>query len=443
MFKKILNLLFITLLIFMNSSVFSKKLSSEIQIFVDKYKLDNGMTVLLNPDKKLKTVSYFSGYRVGSRHEKKGVTGISHMFEHLMFKGTKKYPDFNKVYSSAGVTQANAFTSRDITAYLGVFAPEQMELVLDVESDRMTNLILNQDILDKERRAVQEERKQRVDNNPMGYVFEELMFLTFQKHPYRWPTIGLEEDIANYNLEGLQNWYQTYYSPNNAVLVISGNFELKKTKKLIEKYFGGIPPKKIPKENFPVEPEQTKARQKTLTKKVQSTRVIFSYVGPPAGTKESYALDFLVKVLGAGESSVLYKKIVREQKLLPSISISSYGLDKNEIIFVSYPLVNLDQEEKIKQTVLAEIQKALETSLTPDSIEKVKNITMNEMVSMLKSSFNRARLLLYSEMTFNDYKKIYEQIDFLNEIDFNFISSVGKKYLKENRLNYITLKPEK
>ena len=180
----------------MNSSIFSKKLSSEIKISVDKYKLDNGMTVLLNPDKKLKTASYLLGYRVGSRHEKKGITGISHMFEHLMFRGTKKYPDFNKVYNSAGVIQVNAFTSRDMTAYLGAFAPDQMELVLDVESDRMTNLVLNQELLDKERGAVQEERKMRVDNNPMGYLFEELMLLTFQEHPYRWPVIGIEEDIG-------------------------------------------------------------------------------------------------------------------------------------------------------------------------------------------------------------------------------------------------------
>ena len=443
MFKKILKLLFINLLIFMNSSIFSKKLSSEIKISVDKYKLDNGMTVLLNPDKKLKTVSYFLGYRVGSRYEKKGITGISHMFEHLMFRGTKKYPDFNKTYGLAGVTRVNAFTSRDMTAYLGAFAPEQMELILDVESDRMTNLVLNQELLDKERGAVQEERKMIIDNNPMGYLFEELMLLTFQEHPYRWHMIGIEEDIANYTLEDLQNWYQTYYSPNNAVLVISGGFDSKETRELIEKYFAGIPPKKIPEENSPMEPEQTKARQKALTKKVQSAAVLFAYVGPPSGTKESYALNFLVQVLGAGESSVLYKKIVREQKLLPSISIDSYDLHKNQVIYASYPLIHLDKEEKIKQRVLAEIQKALETSLTPDSVEKAKNITMNEMVSMLKSSYDRADLLLNSEIAFNDYQKIYDQIDFLNEIDFDFVSSVGKKYLKEDRLNYITLKPEK
>ena len=437
-----LRLFFIGLLIVMSSSVFSKKLSSEIKISVDKYKLDNGMTVLLNSDKKLKTASYLLGYRVGSRHERKGMTGISHMFEHLMFRGTKKYPDFNKTYNSAGVIRVNAFTSRDMTAYLGTFAPEQLELVLDVESDRMTNLVLDQELLDKERGAVQEERRLSVDNNPMGYLFEELMLLTFQEHPYRWPVIGFEEDIADYTLEDLQNWYQTYYSPNNAVLIISGNFSLKKTKELIEKYFGNKPSKKIPEEKDLAEPEQIEARQKLLRKKVQSASVKLSYVAPPSGTKEAYALDFLIDVLGAGESSVLYKKIVREKKLLPSISIYNYGFHKRQVVFISYPLPKIDQEMEIKRTVLDEVQKALNSPLNESFAEKVRNIAMNQMVSILKKPHSRANLLLYNEIGFNNYEKMYEEIDFLNEIDFEFIRSVGRKYLTEERLNYVILKPE-
>ena len=426
----------------MNYSSFSKKLSSEFKISVDKYQLDNGLTVLLDSNQKLKTASYILGYRVGSRHERKGITGISHMFEHLMFRGTKKYPDFNKVYAEAGVIRVNAFTSKDITAYLGTFAPDQLDLVLDVESDRMSNLALTQELLDTERGAVQEERKMSVDNNPRGYLFENVMLLTFKEHPYRNHIIGVEEDIANYTLEDLQNWYQTYYSPNNAVLVISGNFSSKKAKKLIAKYFGNIPSKKIPKEQEWKEPDQTEAREKRLTKKVQSATVQITYVGPPAGTKEAYALDFLIDILGAGESSILYKKIVREQKLLPSISIFNYAFHKRQVIFIGYPLPHLDQEEKVKTSILAEIQKALNTPVAKNSIEKAKNIALNLLVSNLKKPHQRVLLLLDPEIGFNNYEKMYEEIDFLSEIDFEFVSSVGKKYLKENRLNYTVLKPE-
>lgn len=421
--------------------MFSKNLSSEIKISVEKYKLENGMTVLLNSDKKLKTASYLLGYRVGSRHERKGMTGISHMFEHLMFRGTEKYPEFDKTYDEAGVIRVNAFTSRDQTAYMGSFAPEKLELVLDVESDRMSNLVLTQKLLDKERGAVQEERRLSVDNNPMGFLFENVMLLTFQEHPYRWPTIGFEEDIAGYSLQDLQNWYKTYYSPNNAVLVISGNFDSKRAKKLIKKYFSPLPAKNIPEETIYAEPEQKKARQKALSKKIQQASVQISYIGPPPGRRESYAIDFLIDVLGAGESSLLYRKLVREKKLLPSLSIYSYYFHKHQVIYISYPLIDLSQEEEIKRSVLDELQNALNSPLSPAHAEKVKNIMMNDLVSILKRPFRRAYILLDAEMKFNDYRKIYEQMEFLNEIDFEFISSVGKKYLNKNRLNYVTLKP--
>ena len=436
-----LKVFFIGLLFFMSSAVFSQKFSSEINLSVEKYKLDNGLTVLLNSDTRLKTASYILGYRVASRHEREGITGISHMFEHLMFRGTQKYPDFNKTYHSAGVIQVNAFTSKDKTAYKGTFAPEQLELILDVESDRMTNLILTQEVLDKERGAVQEERKMRVDNNPMGYLHENLFLLTFTKHPYRQPIIGVEEDIANYTLEDLRNWHQTYYSPNNAVLVISGNVSVKKTKKLIEKYFANIPAQKIPKEKNWVEPEQTEARSKELFKDVQASTVFYSYIGPPSGTKEAYAMDFLVNLLGAGESSILYKKMVREKKLLPSISVFNYDLDQYQVISLAYPLIQLGKEEEIKQILLDEIEKALDSSLTIEAVEKARNIKMTAMVSYLKKPNYRARMLLDAEMGFDDYKKIYEEIDFLEDVDFDFVSSVGKKYLKKERLNYISLKP--
>ena len=437
-----LKVFLVGLLFFMSSSVFSKKLSSEINLSVEKYKLDNGLTVLLNSDTRLKTASYILGYRVASRHEREGITGISHMFEHLMFKGTQKYPEFWKTYEASGVIQVNAFTSRDKTAYLGTFAPDQLELVLDVESNRMTNLILNQDILDKERGAVQEERKLRVDNSPMGYLFENLFFLTFTEHPYRQPIIGVEEDIANYTLEDLKKWYETYYSPNNAVLVISGNIPVKKTKKLIEKYFSNIPSKKIPEEKNWVEPEQTEARSKELFKDVQASTVYLSYVGPPSGTKEAYAVDFLVNLLGAGESSILYKKMVREKKLLPSISVFTYNIDQYQVILLSYPLAQLDKEEEIKQVLLDELEKVLDSSLTPEVVEKARNIKMNEIVASLKRTNNRVRLLLDAEMGFDDYKQIYEEMDFLEDIDFDFVTSVGKKYLKRERLNYISLQPK-
>ena len=427
----------------MSFKVFSTNLSSQIQISVEKYQLKNGLTVLLNTDDKLSVVSYILGYRVGSRHEREGITGISHMFEHLMFRGTDKYPDFNNSYAKNGVISVNAFTSRDYTAYHAVFAPDKLEFILDVEADRMSNLILNQTRLDKERGAVQEERRMRTDNSPFGFLFENLMLLSFSQHPYRFPIIGFEQDISDYQLKDLKDWYETYYSPNNAVLVLSGNFSKNAAKLLIEKYFAGLKAKEIPKEKKWIEPEQTQARQKVLTKDIQSTMVMLSYTGPPSGTKESYALAFLSHIMGAGESSVLYKKMVRQTQLLPSISVSNYELLKSNLFNISYHLPHLDKEQAVKRAVLDAMHQALNSPLTKESIEKARNILIAEMVDALKRSKSRARLLLDYEISFNDYKKMYEQIAWLDELDLNFIQSTGQKYLKEERLNYVILKPGK
>ena len=268
----------------------AENLSSKIQIPVEKYELKNGLRVLLNPDERAKTASYILGIDVGSRQERPGITGISHMFEHLMFKGTKKYPNFNKIYEDNGVVRVNAFTSDDYTAYFASFPPEKLDLILNVESDRMSHLTFSQEELDKERGAVQEERLLRVDNNPSGLLFENLFDVVFTKHPYRQPVIGYKKDISAYTLENLRTWYGTYYSPNNAIFVISGKFSISEAKKLIEKHFGPLTPKKIPKEIKVTEPEQTKTRFRVVNKEIQAPTIAMAYLGPPLGRKETYAL---------------------------------------------------------------------------------------------------------------------------------------------------------
>ena len=421
----------------------SENLSSKIQIPVEKYKLDNGLRVLLNPDDKVNTVSYILGIATGSRHEKPGITGLSHMFEHLMFKGTKKYPHFDKTYANSGVVNVNAFTSRDYTAYVATFPPEKLELILDVESDRMSQLTFSQEELDKERKAVQEERLLGVDNHPVGFLFENLFDLTFTKHSYRWPIIGYPQDISSYKLKDLRTWYKTYYSPNNAVLVISGKFSASKAKKLIKQYFGSLADKKIPKEIKITEPVQTKTRFRSVNKDVQAPLVAMAYLTPALGSKEFYAMEFISHILGSGESSVLYKKMIRENKLLSFISSGIMELLDYGVFYIYYPLLNPSKEEEVKELVLEEIKKGLVKAITEESLEKVRNIQMNEMIYSLKRSSSRARLLLDYEIQFNDYKKMYERLDLLNEISPEFIQTVGEQYLAPEKLAYLILKSEK
>ena len=431
-----------SIMLFFNGAE-AQNLSSHIHLPIEKYELKNGLTVLLNPDSRLTTASYILGFKVGSRHERPGITGISHMFEHLMFKGTEKYPDFNQVYSKNGVVGVNAFTSKDYTAYVGTFPPEKLELILDVESNRMTQLTFTQEELDKERGAVQEERLMRVDNSPSGTLFENLFDLVFQKHPYRWPIIGYPKDIAGYTLEDLNAWYNSYYSPNNAVLVISGKFSPRKAKKEIKKYFGKLKTQEILEEVKIIEPEQNQPRLKEIKKEVQSSLAVFAYLGPPSGTKEFYALEFISQILGAGESSVFYKKLVRQSSLLSSVSVGVIDFLQKTVFYIVYPLLDLSKEQKVKDQILKELESGFNQTLSVKVLEKVKNIYMNEMVYSLKRSASRVKILLDYEINFKDYKKMYEKLDVINEISSDFIKEVSKKYLAPEKLNYIILKSEK
>ena len=415
--------------------------SSQIQIPVEKYQLKNGLRVLLNSDEKASTASYMLGINVGSRHEQPGITGLSHMFEHLMFKGTKKYPHFDKTYAEEGVIGVNAFTSHDYTAYFASFPPEKLELILDVESDRISNLTFSQEELDKERSAVQEERLMAVDNNPSGFSLEQLFDLLFKKHSYRQPIIGYKEDIAAYDLRKLNKWYKTYYSPNNAVLVITGKFPSDEAKELIRKYFGPLESKKIPTETKLVEPEPEKARSRSVNKDVKAPLVKMAYTGPVLGSRESYALEVISHILGSGESSLLYKKTVREKKLLPSIQSTLWDFTDYGFFYISYPLLNLSKEEEIKQLVLETIQQGLSKQIIKSSLEKVKNIQMNNLIFSLKKSSYKASLLIDYEIRLGNYKKLYEKIDTLNSLSPEFIQKTGEKYLNPSRLSYVILRP--
>ena len=418
----------------------AKSLTSFIDIPVEKYRLENGLTVLLNPNPQAALVAYYWGIPIGSRHERKGITGISHMFEHLMFRGTKKYPDMDSLYDENGVVGVNAHTSYDFTGYMGKFPPEKLSLVLDVESDRIENLLLTKEVLAKERKAVQEERYMSLENNPKGLLFESLMRLVFTKHSYKWPIIGYKEDIASYKLEDLKKWYRTYYSPNNIVLTLSGSFSEREAKKQIKKYFGPLQTQTLPAFSGDREPKQTKARSLTLKKDVQTTEVRFAYLGPKEDSKEFLALDAISLILGGGESSRLYKKIVREKKILPDISAGAIDFVDHSVFLVSFALPKTRiSESLVKSLILKEIHTLSVQPVTQREMEKVTNILLNDHVNRLKKSSYRAFQLAYYEMQYKDYQKLYKRLEIVKNLSPDFIKTVASQYLGPEKLSYVKL----
>ena len=418
----------------------NKTLASLIDIPVKKYRLKNGLTVLLNPNPNAALVAYYWGIPIGSRHESKGQTGISHMFEHLMFRGTEKYPDINSVYDKNGVVDTNAWTSYDFTGYFGKFPFEKLELVLDVESDRIARLLLNREVLEKERKAVQEERYMSLENNPKGFLFVSLMSLVFQKHPYKWPIIGYKEDIASYKLKDLQSWYRTYYSPGNIVLALSGPFSDKKVTKKIEKYFNPLKREDLPTHRIHPEPEQKKHRHQVLKKPVQTTEIRFAYAGPGENSKDFLALEAIALILGGGESSRLYQKTVRQKKLLSDIRAGAMDFVDHSVFTISFSLPKGASEDHVKSVVLQEIKNLSGArAITQKEIEKVKNILLNDQVHRLKKSAYRAYQLAYYEMQYGDYRTLYNHLKAAEKLSEDMITHAANRYLKPNRLNYLKM----
>lgn len=428
-------------LFFITITIEAGAMPSYINIPVKKYHLKNGLTVLLNHNPNSSLIAYYWGIPVGSRHEKKGITGISHMFEHLMFRGTEKYPEMDKLYDENGVVDMNAHTSYDFTGYMGKFPPEKLSLVLDVESDRIANLLLTEEVLNKERKAVQEERYMSLENNPRGLLFESLMSLVFKKHSYKWPIIGYKEDIASYSLKQLKKWYKTHYSPNNIVLTLSGPLKEKETKRQIEKYFGPLKAQNRQAVSVIEEPEQEKPRSFTLKKEVQTTEVQLAYRGPKENSKEFLAMEAISLILGAGESGRLYKKIVRERKLLPDIGSYTIDFVDYSLFLISFTLPKDVKETLVKSLILQEIRNIASQSVTQKELEKVRNILLNSQVGSLKKSGSRAFKLAYYEIQYRDYKKLFKRLEAVQSLSPDFIKDVTQKYLDAKRLSYIKMEP--
>lgn len=418
-------------------------LSRHIKIPVEKYRLTNGLRVLLNPDNSVDMVSYALGFLVGSRYEKAAQTGLSHIFEHLMFRGTKRYPEFSKTFTENGVIGSNAITTKDNTFYFAVFPSDKMELVLDMESDRMAHLEMDSNLLETEKKSVLEERLLRVDSNPEG-PFMELFFKTvFKEHPYRQPVIGYKKDIENYSIEDVKNWHKTYYSPNNAVLALSGKFSVAKAKRLIKKYFGPLPSKALPKEKAIQEPEQKVERADSVKRKGQFQTVIsLGYKIPGIkNLKERIALSIVCEILGAGEYSRLYTKLVRDMQIIPGIDCYIISLDQYGVLSVNYTLSNKTSEKTVKNLILKEIEKLKSESVTGEEMERIKNLTLNYIIGNLMTNVSRSSLLMGNEIAFGDWKKIYDIVDTIENVSKEFIKESVSRYLNSYQLSYVALTP--
>ncbi|WP_413288526.1 M16 family metallopeptidase [Bdellovibrio sp. HCB337] len=415
----------------------------KINFPVTKYKLQNGLTVLLHEDHSVPLISYHTWYKVGSRDEAPGITGSAHMLEHMMFKGSKNYPgkSFDRLLHENGIVN-NAFTTYDYTGFYQSLPSSKLEMMMQIEVDRMSNLTLNSEDLLSEREVVKEERRWRVDNNPMGLLMETVMGTVYKLSNYRWPVIGTMKDISEYKVDTLRDFHNIYYVPNNAILVLAGDFKTSEAKKLIEKYYGPISYRPMPRKEYPKEPDQDSQRNVSLKKDVQSTSFTVAFKSVPNNHADMYALDLAANILGNGSSSRLHKRLVYVKQSATSAYSYNSTMQDGGVFAVG---VNLKPETAMQESlelVYQEIWKLRNKLVTDEELAKAKTQVMKDLVDGLTTVDGKARALAVNEIVTGSYESLFKDLDKYNAVTAEQIKDVCNKYLNQKQRTIAVLEPK-
>ena len=405
--------------------------------------LSNGMKVLLVEVPKAPVATVQVWYKVGSRNEVMGRAGVSHMLEHMMFKGTAKYPkgEFSRLIRKNGGTD-NAFTSQDFTAYFENLAADRVELALELEADRMQGLVLDRPELTTEREVVKEERRLRTEDDPQGALVEALFAQAYFSHPYHWPVIGWFGDLDAMTLDDLQRHYDTYYSPNNATLVVVGDINTESLLLTIKQLFEPIPRGPEPKPIATMEPEQKGERRFLLKREAQVPFVMIGYRVPNFTSEDSYALDILDSILSHGKSARLYQSLVYDQKSALAVGSEYSLLQADPGLFYFYALVSPGQKpESVEDALHQEIKRLQTDPPTELELQRAKNQVEAAHIFEQDSNFRHAMLLGQAESVGAGWRKIDQFVEQIRAVTTKDIQRVARQYLTEDNRTVGTLIP--
>ncbi len=412
------------------------------KVTYEEYDLDNGLHVILHQDNTAPVVITSVMYHVGAKNESPEKTGFAHFFEHLLFEGTQHIERgkwFEIVASNGGTNNAN--TTKDRTYYYEVFPSNNLELGLWLESERLMHPIINQIGIDTQKEVVQEEKRRNYDNAPYGRWREVMSKNLFKNHPYRWETIGSLEHLASATLDDFKNFNTTYYVPNNAVLIVAGDIDFIKTKKMINDYFASIPKgKDIVRTTFIETPITTTIRAEYSDSNIQIPLILLGYRTPEQTNREAYVLDMVASLLSDGKSSRLYKKIVDEKKIaLQVFAFNSAQEDYGTYILGGIP-VGKNSLEAIKAEIDAEIIRIQTELISEMEFKKLQNKLENNFVNSNSSIEGVANSLATYYMLYNNTALIKEEIAIYRSITREEIRNIARKYLNPNQrveLNYL------
>ena len=411
--------------------LFAQTKADDIKTFT----LNNGMKFLVAEDNSIPNANMYLFYKVGSRNEHPGITGLSHFFEHMMFNGAKKYGPkmFDQTMEFNGGAN-NAYTTQNVTVYTDWFPVNAMETIFDLESDRIASLNIDPKMVESERGVVLSERSTGLENSPWNMLSDALNASAFQEHPYHWTVIGYETDIKNWTKEDLEQYFRTYYAPNNCVVVISGNVKVDEVKRMAEKYMAKIPTNAPPKPVHLVEPPQTGERRVIIQKEVPSPYLMIGYHTPEATNKDYYSLSILNAVLSSGNSSRLYSELVDKKQLANMVgSDFSESFDPN--LFTLYAIAAKGVKEvDIESAIYAEIDKIKKDGITENELQKIKNQKLIEFYAQIETINGKSNNIGTYELFFGDYRKMFDAPAEYSKVSIEDVKRVASQYFnKSNR----------
>ncbi len=417
--------------------------AAAVDVPVEKTTLANGLTVLVHEDADLPVVSLYIFFRTGSRNERPGITGISHLFEHMMFNGGENTTGkFDEIIEGNGGS-TNGYTTRDFTVYLESFPPPALARVLWLEADRMRALAITPQNLEQERGIVKEERRLRTDNDPDGTMYEQLYLAAYNASTYRWGPIGFMADIEAITLEDAKAYFRTYYAPNNAIVVLAGAVTPTDGFALVQRYFGDIPAQSPPTNVVNVEPPQNGPKTLAYHKVAELPAVAIAYKAVNARHADRPALDVLQAILGSGQSSRLHRAIVRDKELAGDVDVSfNWGIDQ-EIFYFSGQVRPGKTVKALTQAIEVEVQKVREHAPEARELRKAKNILQADYVRGLSSVSGKANQLGFYEIVFGDYREMFKEVDRVEAVTAADVHRVARTYLVDAERTTVELVPVK
>lgn len=409
---------------------------------VRRYVAPSGLRVLILTDRSAPIFSYQTWFRVGSSNEQPGKTGMAHFFEHLMFSETTSLApgELDRLIEQTGGDN-NAATWTDWTYYRTSLPAAELELAVRLESDRMRNLVLEDEQLETEREVVMSERMERVEDDVDGFLDEQLYALAFTAHPYRWPTIGWMDDIRSLDKASVQAFYRTFYAPNNATLVLVGDVDEDRALDLIGRYYGDIPAAELPPRPAIVEPAQTAERRQIFHKPVSSSRVLMGYKVPGQGHPDWPVLEFIAALLAGGLSSRLHRRLVIDTEIASSLECSVPPFCDPCLMRIGASVARDRTTGEAIAEIDAIIAALAEEAVPEDELDKVKSGVETDFWSMLEDCDGRGEALGHYESTLGDFRQVFTMAERLARVTAADIMRAARTYLLPERRTVVIAEP--